>query len=278
MDKKDPVREIHPKVLHAVKYERELRNFYVNPTIKLVKEAFRKPMRLQKIIEILENDRGIGGGWRDRFEKEARHAQERLALQQELDHLKSSVKTFAALFGINVEHLFRLSPDNSKKVAKYLLTGGDNIDEQLHSVLLEKFRKKIAEKPLNQSETMKFFETEGERFIDQQGTQKGYQLRRFTRSTAARYIGMLTREKHRLLGIKRYRWITVGDDRVRERHMENHGKIFEWSDEKPGKSEGPPGFEWNCRCSARPIFDQETIIDVKRAIDQKMKEKEQENE
>ena len=55
------------------------------------------------------------------------------------------------------------------------------------------------------------------------------------------------------LGIERYRWQTSGDERVREDHAENDGKVFSWND--PPTTTGHPGEDINCRCVAIPVFD-----------------------
>lgn len=52
-------------------------------------------------------------------------------------------------------------------------------------------------------------------------------------------------------GVRRYRWITVGDDRVRDEHAAREGEIFEWSNPPSG---GHPGEDWACRCEAQPLI------------------------
>lgn len=72
-------------------------------------------------------------------------------------------------------------------------------------------------------------------------------------------------------GIKRYKWSTSKDGRVRDCHKELDGKIFRW-DNPPemwykSKLHGKimtgrrchPGEDIGCRCVAIPIFDYETI-------------------
>ncbi|MHB0973947.1 MAG: phage head morphogenesis protein [Thiobacillus sp.] len=54
------------------------------------------------------------------------------------------------------------------------------------------------------------------------------------------------------LGIDRYTWQTSGDERVREEHAENDGKIFSWNDPP---ATGHPGDDVNCRCVPVPYFD-----------------------
>jgi len=60
------------------------------------------------------------------------------------------------------------------------------------------------------------------------------------------------------LGVTRYEWQTVGDDRVREAHQDLDGTVHDW-DDPPTDADGntgPPGdCGINCRCAADPILD-----------------------
>jgi len=62
--------------------------------------------------------------------------------------------------------------------------------------------------------------------------------------------GQLTEARHRDLGITRYTWRTVQDDRVRDEHLALEGTVWSWSDPSP---EGHPGEPIQCRCFAQPI-------------------------
>lgn len=55
------------------------------------------------------------------------------------------------------------------------------------------------------------------------------------------------------LGIRRYRWRTVGDERVRDSHDAKNGQIFSW-DDAPADT-GHPGEDFQCRCQAEPVFE-----------------------
>lgn len=61
------------------------------------------------------------------------------------------------------------------------------------------------------------------------------------------------RVRQQSVGIERYRWQTAGDERVRETHAENDGKIFRWDD--PPAETGNPGDDIQCRCVAIPIVE-----------------------
>lgn len=64
-------------------------------------------------------------------------------------------------------------------------------------------------------------------------------------------------ERYKSAGVQKYKWSTSGDSRVRERHKELNGKIFDW-DNPPIVDElgnrAHPGEDYNCRCVAIPQF------------------------
>ncbi len=55
--------------------------------------------------------------------------------------------------------------------------------------------------------------------------------------------------------VRRYKWITVGDELVREEHAERQGKIFKWSNPPP---DGHPGEPHSCRCESQPMITSST--------------------
>lgn len=72
------------------------------------------------------------------------------------------------------------------------------------------------------------------------------------RDQSSKINAALTQARHEELGIKKYRWSTSGDERVRDSHAENDGKIFSY-DQPP--ETGHPGQDFNCRCVAIPVLD-----------------------
>lgn len=76
-------------------------------------------------------------------------------------------------------------------------------------------------------------------------------------------VGKLNGEMNQLrqqnLGVRRYRWSTSQDERVRDSHRSLNGTIQEWAkppvvDPRTGER-GHPGQPIQCRCSAIPIID-----------------------
>ena len=74
------------------------------------------------------------------------------------------------------------------------------------------------------------------------------------RDQISKLNGEITKAKQKKAGIKEYEWSTSGDERVRESHQANDGKIFKWSDPP---ATGHPGEDFQCRCVALPVFPDE---------------------
>jgi SPP1 gp7 family putative phage head morphogenesis protein len=69
--------------------------------------------------------------------------------------------------------------------------------------------------------------------------------------------GQITEVRQRQAGVKRYRWITSRDERVRPMHSDLDGKDFTWDDPPVTDRKGNrnhPGRDFRCRCTARPIL------------------------
>jgi len=79
------------------------------------------------------------------------------------------------------------------------------------------------------------------------------------RDQVAKLNSDLTRSQQEDAGVEEYIWSTSDDARVRERHAELDGTRHKWNDppivdERTGRR-GHPGQDFNCRCSALPVFN-----------------------
>lgn len=72
------------------------------------------------------------------------------------------------------------------------------------------------------------------------------------RDQNAKLNARLSKARQEALGVESYRWVTAGDERVREGHRKNNGKVFRWDD--PPKATGHPGEDIQCRCIPQPII------------------------
>ena len=77
--------------------------------------------------------------------------------------------------------------------------------------------------------------------------------RLIARDQVGKLNGHLTELRQTNIGIEKYKWITAGDERVRDSHKRKNGKTFKWS--KPPADTGHPGQDIQCRCYGEPIFD-----------------------
>ena len=63
--------------------------------------------------------------------------------------------------------------------------------------------------------------------------------------------GQLNEARQEQLGVEKYIWRTVNDNRVRDEHSEREGEEFAWDDPP---EDGHPGEPINCRCYAEPVL------------------------
>ena len=78
--------------------------------------------------------------------------------------------------------------------------------------------------------------------------------RLIARDQVAKFNSQLNQTRQTSMGFTHYRWQTVGDERVRESHRQNNGKVFAWNDPP---DTGHPGEDYQCRCIAEPIISED---------------------
>lgn len=71
------------------------------------------------------------------------------------------------------------------------------------------------------------------------------------RDQIGKIYGQINAERQRELGVDKFIWRTVNDERVRPEHEERDGNEYAYSDPPDGELPGEP---INCRCYAEPVF------------------------
>lgn len=80
--------------------------------------------------------------------------------------------------------------------------------------------------------------------------------RLIARDQVGKFYAALNHSRQREMGIRKFTWMTAGDERVREEHAELDGQVFSYDD--PPEVDGEialPGEPIQCRCWASPIFE-----------------------
>lgn len=67
-------------------------------------------------------------------------------------------------------------------------------------------------------------------------------------------LGQMTAKRHQIMGVKKFKWQTAQDERVRDSHEVLSNKVFAYSDPP---AVGLPGRDYRCRCVAIPVFEEE---------------------
>lgn len=70
------------------------------------------------------------------------------------------------------------------------------------------------------------------------------------RDQSGSIYGQLTKRRHQAAGIDKFQWQTMEDERVRPSHAAREGVIYNYD-----TADLLPGEDFNCRCTADPIFD-----------------------
>lgn len=80
------------------------------------------------------------------------------------------------------------------------------------------------------------------------------------RDQVSKLNGQLNQLRQEDIGVESYIWDTAHDERVRDSHAENDGKVFRWDD--PPEETGHPSEDVNCRCTALPNFDEAFLAEL----------------
>ncbi len=87
------------------------------------------------------------------------------------------------------------------------------------------------------------------------------------RDQTSKFNASLDEHRQKEMGIVRYVWRTVEDERVRESHAECDGHTFSWDEDTSvdGEVQKPdgynPGEDINCRCTAEAVFEGEETLE-----------------
>lgn len=169
-------------------------------------------------------------------------------------HLNDLQAAYRAALGIDIAPLLSEPPVKAFMDAKLQ----ENID------LIQNIPDVVRQKLFGSLQTLvrehAFDEKKAAQAIHDAGYRGRMQLRLIARDQISKSVGGLQQIRQTQLGLKKYRWLSSGDERVRPSHRANEGLAFEWS--VPPRATGHPGQDILCRCRAQPIlseYDRERI-------------------
>jgi len=81
-----------------------------------------------------------------------------------------------------------------------------------------------------------------------------YRINLIARDQTAKMASAFNEARTASVGITQYNWQTAGDERVRDTHRDNDGKLFAFAE--PPSETGNPGHDINCRCVALPYVEE----------------------
>lgn len=174
-------------------------------------------------------------------------ASERVAKEADATHLRAVRKQFSEAVGVQV---LKAAPE-LKPVVRDFTKRNVALIKSLPEDILPKLRNELAaalDSGARPTELAKLLE---ERY--------GVARRKaefIARDQVGKLYSSLTEERHKALGITRYKWRTSRDNRVRKRHVKREGVVFEYANPpKEDPTDGHAGTPPRCRCGQEPIID-----------------------
>lgn len=151
--------------------------------------------------------------------------------------------------------------NNSGKVAEkleQLTTANVQLIKSIHSQYLDKIQASVMQAQVKGTPTKELAKQ-----IQEIGGVTEKRAKLIARDQSAKINASLTKARHEEMGVTQYIWSTSGDERVRDSHAENDGKVFSY-DNPP--LTGNPGDEVNCRCIAVPVLVESQLPTNKSSI------------
>ena len=224
-------------------YERRLIHDYLAPLLRRMRDTIRQTGReyesiRQAIRAIPDPDPALKG--------KARAAAVEAARKTKEHHTRRFRVTMSKLLGISREKVGPMVPEVEDVISRFIQA---NVD--LIVTLDERAKTRFAQEMLKLARTEPFDQDAIEQYLRRQEEISGYQLRRIVRDQSQKLSSQFDRVRQMGVGIQEYKWVTAGDERVRESHRRNNGKVFRW-DTPP--VEGHPGDAIQCRCVAAAVI------------------------
>lgn len=225
----------------ARRYEQNLRRSILQPLYRSVRDGLLTAHGAATVLAMLDSQRFQIPNLNGLAQREATTAMNRLQGY----HQAKLFETFRQALGVDITGLLTEAGVTQFMQAQ-IAANVDlirTIPPRFHGGLKGRLEKALRAAPFDQALVRGM--------LRDQYRASGYQLRRLTRDQTTKTIGGLTQVRHREMGIRRYRWLSSRDGRVRPTHAVNEGRIFSW--DAPPAETGHPGHDVQCRCVATPI-------------------------
>ena len=124
--------------------------------------------------------------------------------------------------------------------------------EQMEAVI----RESVSKEGFNQGQLSEFLHQEINEGLKGRFLVAENRAKLIARDQTNKTIAAMSEARNRQIGITDYIWIGVDDERERPSHVANNGRRFSY--DNPPET-GNPGESYNCRCTAAPIVESETL-------------------
>lgn len=164
--------------------------------------------------------------------------------------LRNTMRTVLAVDPLDNEPEIARTVDEAVRISTRKITGTVGLfHEEIADVVVEGFREGTRTKTIAKRLEKRF------------GVSRS-RARFIARNELGNANAKFTEIRQTQNGFTSYVWRTSQDERVRESHAAKEGRTFRWN--SPPPDTGHPGEDFNCRCTAEPVFDddEETIEEV----------------
>lgn len=262
-----PIKPMKYPTGHEYQYRLSLR--WLNAQMRKAVKRHFNPIVPKMVAEVTDTSHPVGGHIRqDAWADELSNAMQKIGrdMQKPTDETIKRMKELGPKINkYNKEEWQKLIRSQygvnptSEDVEKYakLLDGWSINNASLIKDIPEKTLVEIADLSVDALQTGKSVAEMQDDVYEMLGDRMDVQESRanlIARDQVAKLNGNLTQERQADLGVSKYRWRTVGDERVRLTHQMADGNLYSW-DKPPEVTNGNhPGLDFQCRCYAEPVL------------------------
>ena len=232
--RKRRVLPVRPRRTDEKAFEKSLKKTLLDPMFVRMRRGLALAAGSAEVLRQLEEEQYVPKDW-GLPTKEVHEAMDRVKNY----HAKKLVSTFRSALGIDIRSVLT-EPSIEAFMHTRINASVDlikTIPTRAHVRLKARLKEELKHRPFDRKSLSQM--------LNKEYNSSGYNLRRLTRDQTNKAVGGLTEIRHGQLGLQKYVWRNVSDEKVRESHREYGGQTFDWN--KPPE-EGNPG--WPIQCFA----------------------------
>ncbi len=229
------------ELLRLTKQIRSRTESVILPMLQSLASQYTKDGVHSDFEDAFEKVSGMFGGLRQTAQRLAE-----LAAQRSAEQVDNSLKA-ALQQSVSVDITGALSSEALKGPMEKAIVTNVELIKSIPSQYLDRVKKEVYN---GTSQGMRWEDIATK--VQEAGDVTESRAKLIARDQVSKMNGSFNRARQTSMGVEKYIWQTSGDERVRDTHAQNDGKVFSWDDPP---DTGHPGEDIQCRCVALPYFD-----------------------